>query len=172
MSRYDTVAAALPNELPPITRIEATKASARLWRKFVAPELRGTRPPRVRRCWISRKPGTMKEIDNGWARLVHDLSHRVFRSYYGRNRRPHDPLHARYETELAAYVAQSGWLAGTLKPKPKLKLAGAELYALKLARCVASIERWESKQRRATNALKRLGAKRRRLERIVSREQS
>ncbi len=162
---YQTVRDALPEVLPPITREEAEKAMKRLYRKFGKLDS-GRRMIRyrggVRRCWISSKPtrGHWK----GWGRLVHDISHDIFDRVYP-YKRPHDPLHVQYETDIAKYVANSGWLEGGLIPKAKVKPTKLEKHSIELQKVDAVIKKWESKQRRAHTALKKWKAKQYRLRR-------
>ena len=108
---------------------------------------------KARRCWISTKPtrGHWK----GWGRLIHDVSHTVFR-YRHPSFRPHDGGHAKLELEMAQYVVAQGWLGGTLKPVEKPKPTVAEKRASRLAQVEVRIERWESKLRRAETALRKL----------------
>lgn len=168
--RYEPVRATLPETMPAITRVEAERALRRLWMRFGPADWKaGVKRYRARssrsykfiarRCWISTKPTSGN--DRGWGRLVHDVSHRIFARYYP-SRRSHDPLHARYETDVAAYVVEQGWLDGKLKPPPKVKTRAST--SVKLERVDAAIKRWTSKAKRAQTALSKLRAKRRRLE--------
>lgn len=147
MADYNPVNTAWPEDVPPLTRIEATRAMKRLCRHF------GFRPRRVRRCWVALTP-PYHTLDRGWRRLVHDLSHSWFRQTYPR-KRPHDALHARYEAEMVAYVLGAGWLEGRLKPKPREKPA-RDVVAERAARIEARIAAWETKRKRAETALRKL----------------
>lgn len=162
---YQTVDDALPDFLPPITREEAEKAMKRLYRKFgrLDSGRRMTRyPGGVRRCWISKRD--TRGVHRGWGRLIHDISHNIFGRIYPR-KRPHDPLHVQYETDIAKYVAQSGWLKGGLIPKARVKPTKLEKHSIELGKADAAIKRWEAKQRRAHTALKKWRTKRSRLRR-------
>lgn len=156
--RYESVRVALPDVFPSITRDEAQKAGDRIWKKF-APDGSKHFNVRVRRCWIARKPTTGHR--RGWGRLIHDLSHDVFRRVYRGQRRPHDPLHARYETDIATWVVESGFLTGKLKPKPKVKRVRTPVD--ERVKVEAAIKRWTTKARRADTALRKLKRKMRRL---------
>lgn len=176
---YDAVREALPEVLPPLTSHEASRAVKRLWKHFAKRDHSG----RVRRCWISTRPtnrrGKRQRILNdqvfyvgpmrGWARLIHDVSHGIFARTYP-DRRPHDPLHSHYETEVAKYVVEKGWLEGKLRPRPpknrepKAKPTSAD----KLAAVEASIKRWQTKAKRAATALKKLERRRRGLMRATA----
>jgi hypothetical protein len=167
--RYEPVRAALPAIMPAITRAEAERANRRLWNHFGPADWKAgkaryqastgkTYRLGARRCWVSTKPTSGHH--KGWGRLVHDMSHRLFRRIYP-NRRPHDPLHAKYEADVAAYVVEQGWLTGKLKPAPKVKAKPST--SAKLANVEAAIKRWTTKEKRARTALKKLHAKQRRL---------
>lgn len=154
--RYAPVAAQLPGTLPPLTRVAAGHYARQLLRRFGQPKdgavdhmVRPVTwvPPLGRTCWASAKPtrGHFK----GWGRLIHDISHLVFRARHP-SFRPHDGGHARLEREVAAYVAAVGWLT----PKaPVVRRATAED---KLAVIDASVKRWTTKARRAATALAKL----------------
>lgn len=166
--RYTPVAQTLPPVLPPITRVEAERAARLLIRHFggtrhgSALQTAPVRFRRVRRCWISSKP--TKEHHKGWGRLVHDVSHSIFRARHP-GFRPHDTGHALLEQELAAFVVGNGWLNGTLKKEPPTK---ADVRATKLARTQARLAAWSAKLRRAQNAVRKLERRQRALERAVS----
>lgn len=151
-TRYETSNEGWPETMPPITREEAERAALRLARHFKFSFRR------VRRCWIAAKP-PYHRLNRGWRRLVHDLSHTRFEQLYPR-KRAHDPLHARYEAEMVSYVLASGWLDGTLRPKPKAKPAPKDADAVKLTRTIAAIKRWRTKERRAKTALAKLEKRR------------
>jgi hypothetical protein len=168
--RYATVPAALPETLPPLSRVEAQRIATKITRKFWPNCSRSYVYPlsRVRRVWLSAKPTKADNVYKGLGRLIHDLSHDVFSAVY-RDRRAHDPLHAKYETDIAAFVAESGWMKRVTSPKPpKVKPTLEAKRLTELNRIESAIERWESKQRRARNALRKLAAKRRRLMRVLS----
>lgn len=106
--RYSAVDAVWASVVaPPITREEADAASRELCRIFGRKtghdhQRCNVRPGPVRRCWITRHPGSA--LHRGWARLAHDVSHRIFR-YRHPGWRPHHPQHAALELEIATYVA-------------------------------------------------------------------
>lgn len=178
MDRYAPVPAALPETLPAMTRVEAqriaTKITRKFWPKGHRRALRDYQYPEraVRRVWLSPKPTSATNHDKGLGRLIHDLSHDVFNAVYP-HKLPHDPLHAKYETDIAAFVAGSAWLARVMQPKaPAPKQSLNEKRARDLTRAEQAISRWESKMRRASNALKKLRAKRARLLRVLSNDGS
>ena len=109
--RYDCVAAALPAELPAVNRERARIVRNAIVRHFFEP--RGLKVPRCwdgsarypRQVWLSAKP-TSPHANRGLARLIHDLSHGLFLATYGDTRRAHDPLHVKYELDVAVWVAE------------------------------------------------------------------
>jgi hypothetical protein len=167
IDRYTLVPQQLPAELPPITRVEAQRISNLLVRRFYPNRTTGY-TGKIRRCWLSSVPTAATNHSKGLGRLIHDFSHRTFRRVYP-HKRPHDPLHVRYEADIAAFVAGSAWLKRVMTPKPaKAKPSTNEKRARELLKTEAAIARWESKQRRARTALKKLAAKKRRLVRALS----
>lgn len=154
VARYEPVRQTLPGVLPPITRHEAQAAVRALYRKFGKLDSgRQLKPYPVRRCWISPKPTAGHH--KGWGRLVHDVSHLIFRATYPR-KRPHDVLHARYETDVAAYVAASGWLHGSLRQAPKAAPTRDQKMAAELVKVEARLKSWRTKAKRAATAIKKL----------------
>lgn len=154
--RYADVNREWPDPMPAITRDEARRAAMKLARAFKCPAA-----ARVRKCWIALRP-PFGELRRGWRRLVHDVSHRVFRARCP-SKRPHDPRHARFEREVKAYVLDHGWLDGRLRSADPVKPDASEKRAAKLANVQARIKRWESKRKRAETALAKLRRSERRL---------
>lgn len=155
-ARYIPVAQTLPAVLPPLTRKAAMRYADRIVRKFGRLGLGSpnqTRPAswstwRIyegRRCWAATKPtaGHLK----GWGRMIHDASHLVFQARHP-SFRPHDGGHAALEREIAEYVVRKGWLA----PRAKIRHQKPNSYE----RAKANLPRWETKLKRATNAIKKL----------------
>ncbi len=105
------------SKLPPVTRQEAERAANKIAARFGGVQHGGPHmdaPYRVRRirlCWITR---TGASTYKGWPRLVHDLSHQIFRARHPRWT-PHHPAHARLEREITEFVLGAGWLAGSLR---------------------------------------------------------
>lgn len=162
--RYDPISSVLPASTPPITRAEAQRAAIKIYKHFGKAELRSANfdQPIVykgtaRRCWASTKPAPGKDPNKGWPRLIHDISHRIFRRRHP-GFRPHAGGHATLEREIAEYVVAQGWLCdgSPLRPKAKPKLCRAHLQAARLARIEAAMLRWDAKLRRAQNALRKL----------------
>ncbi len=153
----------------PLTRDGARRAHALLIRRFgslrdypASIERTGRTKVRLmetRVCWIQRSPGY--SLEKGWARLVHDTSHHVFR-YRHPSARPHAHGHDRLEHEMALYViARELMEKFRVVPRPKLTAAD------KIERVDAAIARWQTKHKRASNALRKLNAKRKRLAKAV-----
>lgn len=150
-----------PGELPALTDAEALKATRKLYRFAKGRTCRlqvriGTgntvtgyethggivvNPNRVRR-------GPMRHRA-GWEDVVHLLSHAFYSG-------PHGGQHARFEMRMIKEVIKRGWLSGTLRTAPPAVAPAADPRDVKRARTVAAIGRWEAKERRATNALRKL----------------
>ena len=164
--RYQSIDDTLPDTLPAITREEADRANRLLCkhfgRKSLGPVtmLADVYPGRTRVCWLSPKPTHGSNHFKGWGRLIHDISHRIFRRRHP-HFRPHDGGHATLEREIAQYVVTRGWLEGKLKSRaaPLKKLSADERRALLLQRTQANLARWQAKSRRAENAIKKLKRK-------------
>lgn len=126
--RYDPVNSVWKRALPPITREEAGRAARKLLVRFGVRDsgrMHGgqfERASTVRRVWIANKARD-NSPRKGWPRLVHDVSHLVFRFRYP-EKLPHDPLHARLELEMTQHVLDEGWLDGKLKPKGQAEAHG------------------------------------------------
>jgi hypothetical protein len=137
---YDKVNA-LWRAVPPITREEATRAAKRLRRHFKMYPSK-----HVRRCWISLEG---KNLDKGWPRIVHDLSHRYAKTQFPLER-PHGPHHAAIEHEMVQWVLAQGWLTGKLKSKPQ-----EQKPVDRAAHARAMLARWETKLKRTETMLKK-----------------
>lgn len=146
--------------IPPITRHEADRAVRALYRKFGKSDLGGpeqqsdmTFGGNVRRCWISRAQNGA--LERGWGRLVHDVSHFVFRRRHPKWR-PHHPQHAILEREMADHVRACGWLDGLLRAAEPAKMTPDQRTAERRAALDARLAAWQTKQKRATNAIKKV----------------
>jgi len=163
--RYDPIGQVLPPMTPPITRVEAQRAAERIYKQFGKAELRSQNVAsfpilygrnKARRCWASTKPAPGSDPNKGWPRLIHDVSHSIFRRRHP-GFKPHAGGHATLEREIAQYVVAKGWLdAKPLRPKAAAKPSRGEAQAARLARIEAAIVRWAAKLRRAENALRKL----------------
>lgn len=173
---YAEINAVWESPKPPIGRVEANAAARELYRVFGRKEdasavqrfpLRWRGPKDVRHCWLSPKPTTGHH--KGWGRLVHDISHIVFR-YRHPTFRPHDYGHAHLELDIAQYVMKAGWLEGKLRPPVKPKLTTQEKRQQRLQQLDRSLARWTTKAKRAQTALRKLRTKRRELERLIAQQ--
>lgn len=159
--RYAPVALALPEFLPPLDRKTSVRRANQLVRHFGRLGLGSpnqTRPASLaqwrceggRRVWISARPTTGHH--KGWGRLIHDVSHIVFAARHP-FARPHDGGHAALEREMAEYVVRKGWLV----PRPRQdKPNSIDRKKERQHRLLVRLKRWESKHRRAENALKKI----------------
>lgn len=167
---YTRVNGAWPEQLPELTPIEAIRAARRLYRfvkgrTFPAHNVRltsGRRYTWIRRSVMFVNPnGHENGSRRGWESLVHDLSHCLAQHLN------HGGEHARLELRMIKEVIRRGWLDGRLRDKPKVDKPKADPRAVKYARVLASIERWEKKLTRANNALKKLNRQAKRYARIA-----
>jgi hypothetical protein len=155
--------------LPPITREHSIKIANRIYRhfgnkKYASNPARFRRPKSVTgsRSWIDKKG--INDLNKGWRRLIHDTSHILFSRRYPQ-KRPHDPLHAALELQVAQFVVRE------FIEKPALQAAGAALGAIftetksetvkrqravRYGRILERIDNWEKKKKRAETALKKL----------------
>lgn len=155
---YDRVNAAWPDSPPPLTADEAVRAGRKLYR-FVT---RKTWTGRVRatsgrrRSWV-RYQTIVVNPDQGWGDMIHDLSHDLFYRMHP-DRKPHDKAHAKLELRMRKEALRRGWLNGSLKPEEKPR---PDQRQQRYQRTLQAIERWESKLKRAENALRKLVARKR-----------
>lgn len=101
----------------------------------------------------------------GWHEVVHMMSHYlVYRLHPGVKLKPHGPQHHWLEMQMVDRVVKSGWLTGGLKrpEKPPVDRAAARR-ALSEQRTMAGIKRWQTKQRRAETAIRKLQRRAKRL---------
>lgn len=171
MADYTAANEPWPKVLPYITREEAERAATKLCRKFGKWEDRSEtvkmdasrrrdylpagKGARIFKPWICLS-GDPSTVYRGWRRLVHSLSHRIYHYRYPYERRGHARFHHTLEAEMVAFVLSTDWLQGGLKPKAKAAPSIDEKKVAKFNALQARIARWESKQRRAENALKKL----------------
>jgi hypothetical protein len=146
LTTYADVNAAWPKVMPAISREEAIRARNRLAKHYkMLPTLW------LRRCWLSSQP--TRNLNRGWARMIHDLSHRWHRRRYP-NLKDHGGAHADFELEMVKYVCARGWLDGRLRSKPKVKpVKAAPTAEQRIEHVRAAMRRWETKRKRAETAL-------------------
>jgi hypothetical protein len=149
--RYKGVNAVWPDTLPPLTAQEAVSAAKRLYRAGRGKAFKG--PFKVtsgrRYTTVNRKGEFLVNASRGWHDLVHDISHLVHYRMYP-NLAPHHPRHMELERKLAEMAIK--WLDGSLRrEKPK-----SDPREVRHQRVLLRIKAWESKLKRAENALKKL----------------
>tara|TARA_R110001592_G_scaffold85761_3_gene253336 strand:+ start:6651 stop:7241 length:591 start_codon:yes stop_codon:yes gene_type:complete len=177
---YKKANSILPKELPYISKAEACRVYKKLIRKFGVKEKRHPwkdqwqkmkMPYEVyqyepRKVWVCLT-GNSSSLSRGWRRLIHDVAHKIFR--WRSPRLPdHCTFQAELETEIVQYVNDSGWLNGSLKPKPKVKLSSDEKVSVKIKRLQDNIKHWETKVKRANTYLKTYRYKLKRYKRTYS----
>jgi hypothetical protein len=163
-SLYQKVDDALPAILPALSRDEARKAIGAIARQFGGVKhgspamlypFKWNRAARV--CWMSREE--TRGHHKGWGRLIHDAAHMIYDRRHP-NDRGHGPAHAALEREIAQWVVYTNLMTKVRGEMPAAK-STEEKRRAKLANLELGIKRWESKLRRATNALKKLKARQR-----------
>lgn len=170
---YRRVNECWPENVPPMTAEEGTRAARRLYR-FVTGKtwtgpvkiVSGRRDSDIRRGVMFVSPTGVRDRQTGrhaWDRLVHDLSHRLAPSAGVDG--SHGGDHARLERRMVKEVVDRGWLDGALKSSAKPELSREEIIAderaTALARVDVLIEGWERRATRAANALTKLHRRRR-----------
>lgn len=173
---------------PPLTRVEAHLVALKVLRKFGSPEdaamrerhgiiraaHRGELSTIYRRythesggrlgrmCWASTRSTTGH--DKGWGRLIHDLSHMVH-EYRHPGHRSHEHGHEAIELAISDWVTGSGLVGIVLQKREKPKVTPGQRRSLKLNSITERLAKWETKRKRAVNAIRKLGIQKRRLER-------
>jgi hypothetical protein len=151
-------------KIPYITREEAEKAKNILIRKFGAkkflPPSHSAMNPKAYRVWkpyicLSGDPTTLWK---GWRRLIHSLSHKVYRRRFPQRWFDHSYQQAELEFEMCKFVIDSGWLNGTLKSKVII-LSKDEIRNKKLEKYKILISKWERKFKTATSFIKKYNKK-------------
>jgi hypothetical protein len=182
-ANYTHVNGAWPDDCPVPTPQEALAGARRLVRlALTLGPINGSRKrfgggfvltSGTRRCW-TRRGVFYVNPDNprysgfrGWRGIVHDISHWAGRRLYP-DAKPHDARVAFIERMLAEHVVNSGWLAGKLKRSDKPKPTKDDIRRQRYAATVAAIERWQRKERRAKNALRKLALRRKYYERELA----
>ena len=172
---YGQVNRMWPDELPILEKVEAQRAYKRLIAKFGTKKVwceylnewetkkksvrltrkRGTKTwkVRVRKCWLSLN-GDTNSLSKGWRRLVHDVSHRVYRFRFPNSSEDHNIAQAKIEQEMAQYVIAQGWLEGKLKPKIKVPLTKDEKKSKKFLNYERLLKKWMSKMSLANTKIK------------------
>ena len=135
-------------KIPYITREEAEKAKNILIRKFGAkkflPPFHSAMNPKAYRVFkpyicLSGDPTTLWK---GWRRLIHSLSHKVYRRRFPQRWFNHSYQQAELELEMCKFVIDKGWLNQTLKSKVII-LSKDEIRNKKLEKYKILISKWE-----------------------------
>lgn len=166
---YRRVNASWPATVPGLTAAEATKAAKRLYRYAMGRTFQGpVRVTRGRRYTWVRRGEMVVNPEQGWQGLVHLLSHycasRVLPDEAG-----HGSAHARMEMRMIKQVVRRGWLDGRLAapvPVPVVRDRRAE----RIEGLHTRLARWEAKQRRAVNAIRKITRQLRANERAIERD--
>lgn len=146
------------DKLPQLTEVEAERAAKRLYRfvfkkacKLKVVITSGRNHSYIRNGVLRVNP------TQGWDNLVHGLSHSFYRRLHP-GAKPHSGQHGSLERHMIQHAIASGWLDGKLKPVSNKQPTDEQL--VRYERVLASMGRWESKAKRAENALKKLATKR------------
>ncbi len=169
---YSRVNHAWPDEPPIPTADEAVRAVKRIYRfitgkKFAGPVVitSGNRYTWCKGGTFYINPNHKAGGEYGWGALAHDLSHYLNR-HYG-DGKAHSKQHARLELRIRNEMFKRGYLTGALKSAPPEK-SPVDKRKLAYERVLAGIERWESKMKRAKNALAKLNRRRAGFERHMA----
>jgi len=157
-----------PQPVPLPTEAEAIAGARRLFRKATGRAWRG----RVRiasgnrHTWVRRGVLYVNPTYRwrpGWPGIVHGIAH-----YAHYLKHPDDPPHsdrqAYTERDLVDYVLAQGWLDGKLK-RPATTKPKRDPVKDRYQRILAREKTWESKLKRAENALAKVRRERREYER-------
>lgn len=159
---YERVTACWPEGEHRLTPEEMIKAAKKLYRfamgrpwglRMDVKQTSGNR--RAFDIWRGEVCINTERAMNGAYGLVHAMSHYCHREL-NPSVRPHGAVHARLEMAMIKEVVKRGWLDGTLKVKPKPAAVKPDPRQVTYDRILAGIERWEKKENRAKNALKKL----------------
>lgn len=167
-----------PTEMPALTDAEAIRAARRLWRFSVGSTFDGvvkvTSGNRYNRIgWEGNLRCIYVNPARGWKNFVHELSHSF--DYVVNGESTHGKHHARFEAKLVREVIKRGYLDGKLatpeKPEPveiPVEDRKRAEQRKKLDALTARAARWESKRKRAENALKKIRKSARYYERALA----
>lgn len=151
-----------PSPCPELTEMEAKKAAKKLFRKLTGKPW-GRRQLKFSNGGTYRSPTVLElNIKHGWPWMIWIVAKLGTKAPYDFSFKA---------SELAKFVIDSDWLSGTLrrikkeKPKPLMEEVRYNLV-------VKQISRWESKQRRAERALKKLYPRRQRYERTLAQKRT
>jgi len=158
---YEEVNDQWPDNLPVPTGQEAIAAVKRLYRFAMKRPFRGKFKLTSGRRYTYPRSGVYMVNPaghhfGGWRDLVHDVSHHChIKLWRGKHEDfgHHDVRHRKLERDMVAYVIEHGWLDGKLRREPKPK---PNPVTTRHTSVVRRIRTWESKAKRADNALRKL----------------
>jgi hypothetical protein len=146
--------------LPPITAKDSAKVFRKLVLKFGGRKMKlPGYARRLNRSWANPRPSPHGGPGYGLPRAVHDASHWVHEKLH-----PLAKTHCHIHAELEKAMIQHVVAQDLHRPRPKPAKPAPD----KLALVDAALKRWTTKARRADTALRKLKAKRRRLERAAT----
>lgn len=159
-----------PKDMPVPTEQEAITGAKRLYRKAMGKPFTGDVKITSgnRHTWIRMAPDAKRgrgyirtmfvnpayRHRPGWPGIVHSISHYAHSRKHP-NDRPHSDRQAYIERDLTDYALAAGFHEGKLKRVPKPK-PHKDLAADRAANIDKRIAAWETKEKRAKNALKKL----------------
>ncbi len=174
--KYQSVNGAWPETVPVPTAQEAVSGVKRLYRLVMKKPYRGeikvvsgNRHTYIRYGVLQVNPNG--RWSHGWKGVVHGLSHSCHRRL-NPGHKPHDGrgTHAWIEKQMIEHVVNSGWLEGKLKrskqtkPKPDIKL-------VRYQRTLAKFKIWQTKEKRAKTAIKKLSRQLAYYERVTNQQE-
>lgn len=134
------------------TSEEALRAAKRLYRKWLGHAWPGKWALTSGNRYTWARGNVFRVNPNSWSNLVHFMSHYCHRRLHP-GESPHAATHAALEADMIEYVRQQGWLDGKLRPAPR---EARDPSQVRYESCCQRIARWERKEKRAVNALKKL----------------
>ena len=156
-----------PSPLPVPSDQEAITGAKRLYRKAMGRPWKGEVKVTSgnRHTWI--RGGIMFVNPDGWPAswrgIIHGIAHWCHRRLHPRDS-DHSNRQAYLERDLTDYALANGFLSGALKSKAKPKVQKDDLVA-RHERLMKRETGWETKLKRAQNALKKIQKERRAYER-------
>lgn len=154
---YQRVNDTWPSQVPALTFYEAERAARRLYRWAMGDAFKGKVVETTGNRYTWMRYGELRvNAEQGWKRMIHDLSHLFWRRANNNEFRPHDKGHAKLELRMIGEVIKRGWLSGGLLEPDRSPITEDDRLQRKLSTIALKIERWEAKERRAVNALKKL----------------
>lgn len=162
---YNTmVNAKWPSTLPELSGQEAIAAVKKLLRHFGVKFVGTFRVTSGNRYTWPRRGVFSVNPERGWHHLVHLTAHYAH-SRLNPTEKPHHYHHLHLERDMTAYVLEQGWLSGSLRKPEKAKPTTAEKQRKRHEAILRRITSWESKAKRAKNALAKLNRQRKYYER-------